>query len=298
MKEARKAKAALIKPDVEVVESVEAELYKRVRSYIAKARAKVYTVANKEMVAAYWNVGREIVEKQGGAERAKYGDGLIKGLSLKLTAEFGPGFDVANLRNMRQFFLVFGKRYTLCSELNWSHYRTLMRIENVKKRQFYFEECAKSGWSVRDLQRQISTQFYERLLANHVDFKKASGYVKRSCPEYWNGLIPWVSAKDFKTFRFDDSEDHVTELALAGINAVHGKGCCQAVFYVRRTIQNGWGCGVLHNWLSTGPNEREGNKILSRGILGCDVLCASMSTKVALFVCGSQTAGKVFGQKM
>ena len=131
MKKARKAKAALIKPDVEVVESVEAELYKRVRSYIAKARAKVYAVANKEMVAAYWNVGREIVEKQGGAERAKYGDGLIKGLSLKLTAEFGPGFDVANLRNMRQFFLVFGKRYTLCSELNWSHYRTLMRIENA-----------------------------------------------------------------------------------------------------------------------------------------------------------------------
>ena len=183
MKKARKAKTALIKPDVEVVESVEAELYKSVRSYIAKARAKVYTVANKEMVAAYWNVGREIVEKQGGAERAKYGDGLIKGLSLKLTAEFGPGFDVANLRNMRQFFLVFGKRYTLCSELNWSHYRTLMRIENTEKRQFYFEECAKSGWSVRDLQRQISTQFYERLLANHVDLKKASGYLKRSRPE-------------------------------------------------------------------------------------------------------------------
>ena len=69
MKKARKAKAALIKPDVEVVESVEAELYKRVRSYIAKARAKVYAVANKEMVAAYWNVGREIVEKQGGEVR-------------------------------------------------------------------------------------------------------------------------------------------------------------------------------------------------------------------------------------
>ena len=66
MKKTRKAKTALIKPDVDVVESVEAELYKRVRSYIAKARAKVYTVANKEMVAAYWNVGREIVEKQGG----------------------------------------------------------------------------------------------------------------------------------------------------------------------------------------------------------------------------------------
>ena len=185
MKRSVKSKAVVCKakPTVEVVEAVEAELYKRVRSYIAKARAKVYTVANKEMVAAYWNVGREIVEKQGGAERAKYGDGLIKGLSLKLTAAFGPGFDVANLRNMRQFFLVFGKRYTLCSELNWSHYRTLMRIENDKKRQFYFEECAKSGWSVRDLQRQVSTQFYERLIANHVDLKDAAKHVKRHRPE-------------------------------------------------------------------------------------------------------------------
>lgn len=66
------------------------------------------------------DVGREIVERQGGAERAKYGDGLIRHLALKLTAEFGPGYDVANLRNMRQFYLVFEKRYTLCSELTWS----------------------------------------------------------------------------------------------------------------------------------------------------------------------------------
>ena len=297
MKKTRKAKTALIKPDVEVVESVEVELYKRVRSYIAKARAKVYAVANKEMVAAYWNVGREIVEKQGGAERAKYGDGLIKGLSLKLTAEFGSGFDVANLRNMRQFFLVFGKRYTLCSELNWSHYRTLMRIEDGKKRQFYFEECAKSGWSVRDLQRQISTQFYERLLANHVDLKKASGYLKRSRPEYWNGSIPWASAKDFKAFRFDDSEDHVTELALAKINAVHEwictddkkklksyrqqhaedseKGCCQAVFYVRRTIQNGWSRDALRRRRSAicrdsvQVEERQGGRMADYTLILC-----------------------------
>lgn len=285
MKKARKAESALIKPDVEVVESVEADLYKRVRSYIAKARAKVYAVANKEMVAAYWNVGREIVEKQGGAERAKYGDGLIKGLSLKLTAEFGPGYTSTNLKYMRLVFLAFPNRHTLCDQLSWSHYRTLASVENAKKRQFYLEECAKSGWGVRDLQRQISTQFYERLLANHVDLKKASGYVKRSRPEYWNGSIPWASAKDFKAFRFDDSEDHVTELALAEINAVHEwicaedseKGCCQALFYVRRTIQNGWGCGVLRRRRSAirrgnvQDGERQGGKMTDYiFILRCD----------------------------
>lgn len=122
MKKSSKTKSSLIKPDVEVVESVEAELYKRVRSYIAKARTKVYAVANKEMVSAYWNVGREIVEKQGGAERAKYGDGLIKGLSLKLTAEFGAGYTSTNLKYMRLVFLAFPNRHTLCDQLNWSHY--------------------------------------------------------------------------------------------------------------------------------------------------------------------------------
>ena len=171
MKRSVKSKAVVCraKPTVEVVEAVEAELYKRVRSYIAKARAKVYTVANKEMVSAYWNVGREIVEKQGGTERAKYGDGLIKGLSLKLTAEFGPGYTGASLRYMRLVYLAFPNCHTLCDKLSWSHYRTLACIENVKKRQFYLEECVKSGWGVRDLQRQVSTQFYERLMMNPGD---------------------------------------------------------------------------------------------------------------------------------
>ena len=103
--------------------------------------------------------------------------------------------------------------------------------------------------------------------------------------EYWNGLIPWVSAKDFKAFRFEDSEDHVTELPLAKINAVHewiyaedsGKGCCQAVFCVRRTIQNGWSCGVLHRRRSTirrgnaQDGERQGGKMTDYIlILRCD----------------------------
>lgn len=180
MKKASRVSPSLANPKVEIVESAEAELYKRVRSYIAKARAKVYAVANKEMVLAYWNVGREIVEKQGGTARAKYGDGLIKGLSLKLTAEFGPGYTVANLRNMRQFFLTFEKRYTLCSELGWSHFRVLMRIEKKEARDYYFEECAKSKWSVRVLKRQVETHFYERLLANHIDLKTAGKLVKKT----------------------------------------------------------------------------------------------------------------------
>ena len=119
-----------MKRKVQVVESVETELYKNVRRYIAKARAKVYAVANKEMVLAYWNVGREIVEKQGGADHAKYGDGLIQGLSQKLTAEFGPGYTGTNLRYMRLVYLAFPNCHTLCDKLSWSHYRILASVGN------------------------------------------------------------------------------------------------------------------------------------------------------------------------
>lgn len=165
---------------VEVVESVETELYAKVRGYIAKARAKVYAVANREMVVAYWNVGREIVEKQGGESRAKYGDGLIKGLSLKLTAEFGPGYTGANLRYMRIFYLAFPNCHTLCDKLSWSHYRLLSAVENIDARTFYHNEAAVEGWSVRVLKRQIDTAFYRRLVANHIDLASAGKLVKKT----------------------------------------------------------------------------------------------------------------------
>ena len=115
---------------VEVLESVESELFKTVRAILSKARAVVYTTANEEIVKAYWSIGKEIVEKQSGASRAAYGDRLMKSLAAKLTVEFGEGFKASNLFNMRQFYLAFPKFYTLRRELSWSHYRILMRIEN------------------------------------------------------------------------------------------------------------------------------------------------------------------------
>ena len=167
---------------VEIVESVENELFKNVRSILAKARAVVYTAANTAMVEAYWNVGREIVEKQGGASRAKYGEGLINAIAVRLSAEFGDGFTVPNLRNMRQFYLTFPKRYALRSELSWTHYRILMRIESTAARDYYFNECVASKWSTRILQRQIDTQFYERLVRNHSP-AAAKSLVKRGLPD-------------------------------------------------------------------------------------------------------------------
>ena len=121
---------------------------------------------NFAMVEAYWNIGKSIVEQQGGEDKAEYGVRLIEELSKQMTNDFGKGFTVANLKNMRQFYLTFPIRYALRSELSWTHYRLLMRVENDNARQFYTEEAIKSKWSTRQLERQINSFFYERLLSS------------------------------------------------------------------------------------------------------------------------------------
>ena len=118
------------------------------------------------MVVAYWEIGEQIYKACGENYRAEYGKNLLKFLSHELTREFGKGFDESNLRKMRQFYKAFPIRDTLCPELSWSHYRRLMRIEDTTARQFYVEECVKSGWSFRQLDRQINSFFYERLLSS------------------------------------------------------------------------------------------------------------------------------------
>lgn len=126
------------------------------------------------MVEAYWNIGKSIIEEQGGNEKAEYGAGLLKELSKQMTHDFGKGFTVANLKNMRQFYLTFPNGYALRSELSWTHYRLLMRVENDNTREFYMQEAVKSGWSTRQLERQINTFFYERLLSSKNKEKVAA----------------------------------------------------------------------------------------------------------------------------
>ena len=142
------------------------ETYRAIRGYVINAQNKVYVAVNFAMVNAYWEIGEQIYLACGENERAEYGKLLLKFISDKLTAEFGKGFTVRNLRNMRQFYLTFPIRHTLCAELSWSHYRTLMKVADENIRKFYMEECVKSGWSVRQLERQINTMYYQRILAS------------------------------------------------------------------------------------------------------------------------------------
>jgi predicted nuclease of restriction endonuclease-like (RecB) superfamily len=148
------------------MELFDKKLYSQIKNILESARMKVYSTVNFAMVEAYWNIGKSIVEKQGNDERAEYGSGLIENLSKQLTADFGKGFEESNLRRMRQFYIAFPICDALRHELSWTHYRLLLKVENEKARQFYFEECVKSNWSTRQLERQINSFFYERILSS------------------------------------------------------------------------------------------------------------------------------------
>ncbi|MDH2997693.1 hypothetical protein A1D22_08185 [Pasteurellaceae bacterium LFhippo2] len=134
---------------------------------IEQARSQVRQTVNSVMVQSYWEIGRLLVEdEQQGQERAQYGKYVLQNVSERLTEMYGKGFDIRNLRNMRAFYLAFPIRNALRTELSWTHYRSLIRIENPKAREWYLNETIENNWSSRALDRQISVLYYERLLAS------------------------------------------------------------------------------------------------------------------------------------
>ncbi|MGY4878459.1 PDDEXK nuclease domain-containing protein [Vreelandella aquamarina] len=142
-------------------------LVSEIRELIETARQQVVQAVNSTMVLTYWQIGRLIVEdEQQGESRAAYGKQQLQRLSSELTREFGKGFDVTNLRNMRRFYEAFPIRDALRLELSWTHYRILLRIDNHQAREWYMTEAASQHWSSRALERQISTLYYERLLSS------------------------------------------------------------------------------------------------------------------------------------
>ncbi len=181
-------------------------LFDRVVQILEQARANVVQSVNTNMVTAYWLIGREIVvEIQGGEERAEYGKQVIETLSLQLTEQYGKGFSAQTLWNFRQFYKVYAKHLNILSptgrefagisklslpgresqgvqnpheerrglqqgfspQLSWSHYRALMRVSRPAAREFYEREAIECGWSKTQLERQIQTSYYERIIAHH-----------------------------------------------------------------------------------------------------------------------------------
>ena len=143
--------------------------YENIKAVISGTRREAISAINSAMVHTYWEIGREINDAVG--ERAEYGKQLLQYLAERLTAEFGKGYTESNLRNMRQFHQNFPIRYALRSELTWTHYRILMRVNEPKRREFYLTESADSGWTSRQLERQINSFYYERLLATQKEHR-------------------------------------------------------------------------------------------------------------------------------
>jgi len=136
-----------------------------IKNLINTAKNNAIKSVDFERVKLYWSIGQRIVEEeQGGKDRADYGKQIIKNLSLSLEPLYGSGYSVRQLELMRQFYRIFTNTNTLYSQLNWSQYKLLIRIDEKDKREFYINESVKNLWSTRALQRQINSSLYERLL--------------------------------------------------------------------------------------------------------------------------------------
>ncbi len=165
--------------------TVDKSLYAEIKNIIAQARDAAFRAVNISMVIAYWQIGKRIVEEeQKGKAKATYGSQLMKELSKQLTSDFGKGYSETNLKYFRQFYLIFQsdknghalrdessirshqKSHALRDELSWTHYRLLMRVENVDARNYYIDEAITQNWSTRALERQINSFYYERIMSS------------------------------------------------------------------------------------------------------------------------------------
>jgi len=165
------------------------DIYSEIKETLLQSRNHAYNAVNFAIVQAYWQIGRIIVEhEQNGSLRAEYGKAVLQEISEKLQREFGSGFSVRNLQQMKKFYVLFPNTNALRSQLTWTHYRALLRIENDDARNWYMEECIRSAWSSRQLERQISTLYYERLLASRD---------KESVMAEAEKLLKPLSAEDF-----------------------------------------------------------------------------------------------------
>ena len=188
-----------------------------VQSVIDKKIDTYFT--NRNELSHYYNVGKMIIEAQGGEERAKYGNGLIKKFSERLTNELGKGYDTTTLKRMRQFFLLIEKGAPLGHQLTWSHYRQLLPIEDINEINYYIEQIEKYHWGKRTLQEKIKSKEYQRLsdetknkLINKEEVD-VSSYIKN--PIYintFNGDKDNIKENTLKSFILRDMENFLKQL--------------------------------------------------------------------------------------
>ena len=155
---------------------IDHSIINEIKTALERARHNIVQTINCEMLTAYWQIGKIIVEHvDGGTISAAYGKQFLRNLSLQLTKEIGKGFSVSNLQYMRRFYLKYQNQQTMSVNLSWSHYCELLSIENDNEHSFYEKVTINAQWSVRSLHRQIETSLYQRLLLSAGDSNKQKG---------------------------------------------------------------------------------------------------------------------------
>lgn len=208
------------------------ELYEQIRNILLTSRQKAYSAVNEAMVQAYWLIGKTIVEdEQNGHNRAEYGKETLQFLSAKLTQEFGKGFSVRTLQQLKKFYIVYPNTNALRSQLNWTHYRNLIKVKSDEARSWYEEETIKSQWSSRQLERQISALYYERLLSSREKapvIEEAEQKLSKVTPEEFIRdpyVLEFLKVKEYPSLRESELEqaliDHLQEFLLE-----LGRGFC------------------------------------------------------------------------
>lgn len=208
------------------------ELYEQIRNILLTSRQKAYSAVNEAMVQTYWLIGKTIVEdEQNGHNRAEYGKETLQFLSAKLTKEFGKEFSVRTLQQLKKFYIVYPNTNALRSQLNWTHYRNLIKIKSAEARNWYEEETIKSQWLSRQLESQISALYYERLLSSHDKapvIEEAEQKLSKIAPEEFIKdpyVLKFLNVKEYPSLRESELEqaliDHLQEFLLE-----LGRGFC------------------------------------------------------------------------
>ena len=210
------------------------KLYGAIRQVLETARRSAYKAVNFAMVQAYWQIDRLIVEdEQNGEARAEYGKKVLEELARRLTAEFGKGFDASNLRYMRLFYQAFPICDALRHELSWTHYRLLLRVEKAEAREWYMNEAAAENWSSRQLERQISVLYYDRMLlsadkqSTKTDAKENLALAKLEPESFIRNpyVLEFLTLKDYPNLHEKDIEEGLINNLQAFLLEL-GKGFC------------------------------------------------------------------------
>lgn len=186
-------------------EYLDNNFYEEVKDVLEQARKKIYRNIQSEMVQAYWQIGKMIVDKQGGEARAKYGDGLIKELSSKMTNDYGPGFNERSIRNMRKFYISFPIWSAVRAELSWTHYKLIISLDDKNARDFYIKEAIEGNWSTRQLEREIGTFSYQRYIASKGNHDVIDDTAKKEEPINPKDIIKDPYVLEFAGLKADSS---------------------------------------------------------------------------------------------